>query len=55
MNKQIEEEWVGGERKIGGWVGAGEENWFILTQNRFMFFDRNEIHIQAFVNFINGK
>ena len=27
----------------------------VLAQNRFMFFDRNEIHIQAFVDFINGK
>ena len=32
-----------------------EENWFDLAQNRFMFFDRYEIHIQAFVDFINGK
>ena len=23
-------------------------NWFVFTHNRFMFFDRNEIHIQAF-------
>ena len=31
------------------------ENWFDLANLHFMFFDRNEIHIQAFVDFINGK
>ena len=30
-------------------------NRFVFAQNRFMFFDRNEIHIQAFVDFIHGK
>ena len=32
-----------------------QKTWFTLAQNRFMFFDRNEIHIQAFVHLINGK
>ena len=30
-------------------------NWFVFVKSRFMFSDRNEIHIQAFVDFINGK
>ena len=32
-----------------------KKSWFVFAQNRFMFFDRNKIHIQAFVDFINGK
>ena len=28
---------------------------FAFTENRFMLVDRNEIPIQAFVDFINGK
>ena len=31
------------------------KSWFVFAQNRFMFFDRNKIHIQAFVHFINGE
>ena len=31
------------------------KRWFDLPHFRFMLFDRNEIHIQAFVDFINGQ
>ena len=32
-----------------------EDIWYILPTFHFMFFDRYEIHIQAFLLFINGK
>ena len=40
---------------VGWWVGGGEENWFDLANLHVMFFDRYEINIQAFVNFIHLK
>ena len=46
---------------IGMLRGAGDsltwkkKSWFDLPHFRSMFFDRNEIHIQAFEDFINGK
>ena len=36
-------------------MGGREENAFDLANLHFMFFDRYEIHVQAFVDFINGK
>ncbi len=40
----------------GGWgMGWGrEEDWFVLGEMVSCFY-RNKIHIQAFVDFINGK
>ena len=37
------------------YLARKQRNWFDLPHFRFMFFNRNEIHIQASVDFINGK
>ena len=31
-----------------------DDIWYVLPNIHLMFFDRDEIHIQAFVDFING-